>query len=67
MNFEEFKSLVCNKVEDKLKPTIAAPCNATANNDFKYLIPFELAPPVVKSAQPIGANADLTPISIVLP
>ena len=36
-------------------------------NDFKYLIPFELAPPVVKSAQPIGANADLTPISIVLP
>ena len=23
MNFEEFKSLVCNKVEDKLKPTIS--------------------------------------------
>ena len=23
MNFEEFKKLVCNKVEDKLKPTIA--------------------------------------------
>lgn len=56
---------------DKVNPAciiiiIAAPASIAPNNDFKYLIAFEFAPPSNALAAAIGASAILQPTSSAL-